>query len=151
MNAAPAYTILPLRLRDFKKLDAKKKQIRNWKRQARQGNRQVFVCVENESGAFVARGDLVYDARDPDYTIPGQRVYISRVRVQPERRGQGIGTAMTQFLCNEARRQGFSEISLGVNKDNAVALHVYEKLGFDTLLFDGEDQWGAYVKLLKRL
>ena len=147
----PDYTILPLRLRDFKKLDANRKKVRGWKRQARRGNRQVFVCAEHRSGAFLARGDLVYDARDPDYTIPGQRVYISQIRVQPEWRGQGIGTAMTRFLCEEARRQGFSEISIGVNKDNAAALHVYEKAGFDTLLFDGEDQWGAYVKLLKRL
>jgi ribosomal protein S18 acetylase RimI-like enzyme len=145
----PAYTFLPLRPRDFKKLDAQRKKIRGWKRQARRGNRQVFVCLED--GAFIAQGDLVYDAHDPDYTIPGQRVYISRVRVEPERRGQGIGTAMVAFLCEEARRQGFSEISLGVNKDNAVALHVYEKAGFDTLLFDGEDQWGAYVKLLRQL
>ena len=145
----PAYAIVPLRLRDFKKLDADSRKIREWKRQARRGNRRVFVYMENS--VIIARGDLVYDANDPDYTIPGQRVYISRVRVEPERRGQGIGTAMVAFLCAEARRQGFAEISLGVNKDNAEALHVYEKAGFDTLLFDGEDQWGAYVKLLKRL
>ena len=143
------YIFLPLRLRDFKKLDASKEKIRAWKRQARRGNRRVFVCVKN--GDFIARGDLVYDAHDPDYTIPGQRVYLSRLTVKKERRGQGIGTAMTKFLCEEARRQGFSEISLGVNKDNAAALHVYEKAGFDTLLFDGKDQWGAYVKLMKRL
>lgn len=147
--------IHPLRLRDFRKLGnifdlkARKNRARHWKREMRKGKRRGYVYEEN--GTFIAQGDLVFDAGDSEYTIPGRRVCISRLIVQPERRGEGIGTAMAEFLCEEARRQGFSEISLGVNKKNAAALHLYEKLGFDTLLFDGEDQWGAYVKLLKKL
>ena len=147
--------IIPLRLRDFRKLGnifdlkAGKNRARHWKREMRRGNRRGYVYVEN--GAFLAQCDLVYDANDPDYTIPGQRVCISRLIVKPERRGEGIGSAMIAFLCEEARRQSFHEISLGVNKNNAAALHIYEKLGFDTLLFDGEDEHGAYVKLMKCL
>jgi len=151
----PQYTFIPLRLREFRKtgniidLKAKRNRARYWKREMRRGNRAGFVCVEN--GTFIAQGDLVYDSGDPDYSIPGQRVYLSRMVVKHERRGQGIGTAMVAFLCEEAKRQGFNEISLGVNKDNAAARHIYAKAGFDTLLYDGEDEHGAYVKLMKKL
>jgi len=147
--------IIPLRLRDFRKLNnifdlkARKHCARHWKREMRKGARRGYVYEEN--GTFIAQGDLVYDSHDPDYTIPGQRVCISRLIVKPERRGEGVGTAMAEFLCEEARRQGFCEISLSVNKKNAAALHVYKNLGFDALLFDGEDEWGAYVKLMKTL
>ena len=147
--------IIPLQLRDFKKLSniwnmkAKRNQARKWKREMRRGIRQGYVYVEGS--AFIAQGDLVFSGNDPDYTIPGQRVCVSRVIVKPERRGQGLGTAMVDFLCEEARRQGFCEVSIGVNKNNSVALHLYDKLGFDILLFDGEDEWDAYVKLMKQL
>lgn len=147
------YTIQELRPRDFRKLDNIKKQPRRkkrqWKQDLRSGNRRIYVCEENKK--FIALGGLVYEACDPDYTIPGQRVELVVLIVKEGRRGEGIGTAMVAFLCDEARRQGFREITLGVNKANAVARHVYEKAGFDTLLFDGEDQWGAYLKLMKRL
>jgi len=149
------YIFIPLQLRDFKKtrniidLKSKRNRARHWKREMRRGNRRGYVCVEE--GMFIAQGDLVYDSGDPDYTIPGQRIYLSRMVVKHERRGQGIGTAMVHFLCEEARRQGFSEISLGVDKINKTAWHIYNKAGFDILLFDGEDEHGAYVKLMKKL
>jgi len=143
------YTIVPLHRRDVKKLEADRKKARKLRREIRRGNKRIFVWVED--GAFIAQGHLVYRGSDPDYTIPGRRVCISRLIVRPERRGQGIGTAMVAFLCGEARRQGFREISLGVNKVNTAARHVYEKQGFDTLLYDGEDKWGPYVKLMKKL
>ena len=66
-------------------------------------------------------------------------------------RGQGIGTVLVDFICEKARELGYSEVSIGVDKDNAVALHLYQKKGFDEVLFDGEDEDGPYYKLLKKL
>jgi len=86
-----AFNIIPLKLRDFKKLGdiwnlkSKRNRARKWKSEMRRGIRQGYVCVEG--GALIAQGDLVYDGSGPDYTIPGQRVCISRVIVKPERRG----------------------------------------------------------------
>ena len=46
---------------------------------------------------------------------------------------------------------GYKEISIGVDKDNTAALHLYRKKGFTTVIFDGADEYGKYYKLLKVL
>lgn len=47
--------------------------------------------------------------------------------------GKGLGKLMMQLLFAEARLQGISTIKLAVDNDNAVAIAMYEKLGFETL------------------
>ena len=113
------------------------------------GNRMVYVCVEN--GDFIGEGALVFDNGDPDYTIPERRIYLSRMIVKPERRGNGIGGAILDFLISKAAGLGFAEMAVGVDKSNVVARHLYESNGFDTVIFDGSDEHGEYVKLLKTL
>jgi Acetyltransferases len=112
-------------------------------------NRVVYVCVEN--GDFIGEGALVFDNGDPDYTIPERRVYLSRMIVKAERRGVGIGSAILDFLIDKASELGFEEMTVGVDKSNVVARHLYESNGFDTVIFDGVDEHGEYVKLLKTL
>ena len=46
---------------------------------------------------------------------------------------------------------GFSEMTIGVDKDNTNALHLYRKYGFTEVLFDGADEHGEYFKLMKRI
>ena len=96
-----------------------------WRKEIESGNRLVFIYKIN--GTFIGEGALVSDAHDADYTIPGQRVYISRMIVKKEYR------------------------TLGVDKDNLHALLLYRKHGFTEVLFEGTDENGAYYKLLKRI
>lgn len=42
----------------------------------------------------------------------------------------GLGTAMIEAALRQAKENGFAQIELGVFEDNARALHVYKKLGF---------------------
>ena len=91
------------------------------------------------------------DTGDPDYTILGQRVYVSRMIVKKEYRGRGIGSEILEFLINKATEMGFSEMTIGVDKDNINALHLYRKYGFTQVLFDGADEDGEYYKLMKRI
>ena len=112
-------------------------------------NRVVYVCVEN--GEFIGEGALVFDNGDLDYTIPNRRVYLSRMIVKPERRGNGIGKAILDFLISKATELDFAEMSVGVDKSNVIARHIYESKGFNTVIFDGADEHGEYVKLLKIL
>ena len=46
---------------------------------------------------------------------------------------------MTAILC------------IGVDKDNISALHLYQKKGFTNVLFDGEDEYGEFYKLMKEI
>ena len=94
---------------------------------------------------------MVFDTGDPDYTIPGRRVYVSRMIVKKEYRNRGIGSEILEFLIKKAKESGFSEMTIGVDKDNINALHLYRKYGFTEVLFDGADENGEYYKLMKRL
>ncbi len=120
-----------------------------WKEEIASGNRLVFVYKIN--GEFIGEGALVFDTGDADYTIPHKRIYVSRMVVKKEYRNRGIGSEILSFLINKAKEMGYPEITLGVDKDNQAALHLYRKYGFTEVLFDGSDENGAYFKLMKRI
>ena len=120
-----------------------------WLDEIKSGNRLVFVYKIN--GEFIGEGALVLDTGDPDYTVPDRRVYVSRMIVKKEYRNRGIGSEILEFLITKAREMGFSEMSIGVDKDNINALHLYNKYGFTEVLFDGSDENGEYLKLMKKI
>ena len=113
------------------------------------GNRIVYIYKINDE--FIAEGALVIKNDDPDYTIPDIRIYLSRMIVKPEYRNKGIGGIMLEFLIQKAKEMGYCEISLGVDCDNQNAVHLYNKCGFTGVVFEGEDEHGKYLKLLKRI
>lgn len=119
-----------------------------WLDEIKNGNRHVFIYKINDE--FIGEGALVLDTGDPDYTIENQRVYVSRMIVKKEYRNQGIGSEILEFLIRKAKDMGFSEMTIGVDKDNVNALHLYKKY-FTEILFDGADENGEYLKLLKRI
>lgn len=120
-----------------------------WKEEIISENRIVYVYKIN--GEFIGEGALVFDTGDPDYTIPNQRIYVSRMIVKKENRNCGIGSKILAFLIEQAKEMGYSQMTIGVDKDNKNALHMYRKFGFTEVLFDGADEYGAYYKLMKRL
>lgn len=120
-----------------------------WREEIASGVRLVFVYKMN--GEFIGEGALVLSADAPDCTIPEKRVYVSRMIVKKEYRNRGIGSEILEFLIRKAKDMGFSEMTIGVDKDNVNALHLYEKFGFTEVLFDGADEHGEYYKLMKRI
>ena len=54
-------------------------------------------------------------------------------------------------IIKKAKEMGFSEMAIGVDKDNIAALNLYKKFGFTNVLFDGADEDGEYFKLMKTL
>lgn len=120
-----------------------------WLEEIKSGNRQVYVYKIN--GEYIGEGALVLDTGDPDYTIPNRRVYVSRMIVKREYRNRGIGAEILAYLTEKAKEMGFEEMTIGVDKDNVNALHLYKKYGFTEVLFDGADENGEYYKLMKRI
>jgi ribosomal protein S18 acetylase RimI-like enzyme len=120
-----------------------------FRREIREGVRTTYLYTVG--GESVGEVSLVTRTDDPNYTVPNRRVYLSRLIVREDYRGQGIGRRLIDHAAKVAAEQDFRELSVGVNLDNYPALRLYHSMGFDTLLYVGEDQWGRYVKLLKRL
>ena len=120
-----------------------------WLEEIKSGKRIVYIYKINDE--FIGEGALVLDAGDSDYTIPYQRVYVSRMIVKKEYRNRGIGSEIMEFFINKAKEMNFFEMTIGVDKDNVNALHLYRKYGFTEVLFDGADENGEYFKLMKRI
>lgn len=113
------------------------------------GNRIVYIYKKN--GVFIGEIALVFDKEDLDYTIPGQRVYVSHLVVKRKYRNHGIGGTLIDFIIGKAKELGFKEMSIGVDKDNTVALNLYRHKGFTNIIFEGADEMGEYYKLVKYL
>lgn len=148
------YTIEPLSLEEYHRCsniwNMKAQPLADvWREEIKSGNRLVFVY--KSKGEFIGEGALVLDTGDPDYTIAGKRVYVSRMIVKKEYRNKGIGGVILTFLIEKAKEMGFEEMTIGVDKDNENALHLYRKFGFTEVLFDGADENGEYFKLMKRI
>ena len=63
----------------------------------------------------------------PTYSVAA----MGNIFVHPDYRGRGYGTATTSAVANELLQRGIRDVVLNVAQDNAPAIHVYEKLGFE--------------------
>lgn len=66
---------------------------------------------------------------------------------RPEARGKGVGSALLAAAERTARQRGCTELRLEVRTDNASAIRLYERLGYqrfariDGYYEDGADAW----------
>lgn len=148
------YTIEELNIKDYKKCNniwnmKKCEFTEKFRKEIEDGNRVVFIYKINDE--FIGEIAYVFDMNDSDYTIPNQRIYISRLIVKKEYRNQGIGGILIDYILEEIKKMGYKEATTGVDKDNASALHLYQEKGFTNILFDGKDEYGEFYKLMKEI
>lgn len=62
--------------------------------------------------------------------ISGVIAYIATIEVQPELRGRGIGAELMRRLEGSAKAERASTIWLHVDAENAPAIRLYERLGY---------------------
>lgn len=60
---------------------------------------------------------------------PGE-LEFRMLAVDPEVGGRRIGTALVEFVAEEARRRGHQRVVISVVRGNAAAEHLYQRLGF---------------------
>lgn len=56
---------------------------------------------------------------------------VGNVFTHPDHRGRGYGTATASAVVAELLRRGIRGVVLNVSQDNAVAISIYERLGFE--------------------
>ncbi len=84
----------------------------------------VSVCAE-VNGRMVGNGEVTR-GRYSDTREHG----VLGISVLRKYRGFGIGSMMMRTLVRESRRAGLKSLQLEVFANNATAIHVYEKSGF---------------------
>ena len=103
----------------------------------------VVLAVEAD-GRYVGRVALRHDWGDEtpiiEKNFPGLP-QINALEIDENYRRQGLATMLIAAAENEARRQGFSMIGLGVEISNEPAKKLYEKLGYSYQQVGGSDTY----------
>lgn len=94
-----------------------------WSKQA------LDEACTHEAGVFFVASDGGFCGHSGMVTVLDQG-QICNIAVVPEKRGMGIGKMLTQALIDHGVAHGLSCIMLEVRASNAVAISMYESLGF---------------------
>lgn len=100
------------------------------------GRRRGDICF-----AATLAGDtvgLAWARLMRDYGHVSDDVPSIAVAVREGYRGRGTGTLLLQALCAAVERNGFTGVSLSVQRENP-ALSLYLRLGFRTVIERGEE------------
>jgi ribosomal-protein-alanine N-acetyltransferase len=90
----------------------------------------------DEAGELVAYGELWLDDDEGE-------VELARLLVAPERRGRGVGRALTRALTERAQdtHPELPAVILRVRPENAQAIRAYTAAGFVAIPDDEQDEW----------
>ncbi len=114
------------------------------------GENAVGWCNANDKRAYVRVGE--FDPSRDAQPIPsagGEQSILSVVcfEIAPDRRGQGIASALLARVCEDAERDGYDVVeAYPLLRDSREPLdftgplHLYEKAGFVPVLRDGRTQ-----------
>ncbi|MFL6101669.1 MAG: ribosomal protein S18-alanine N-acetyltransferase [Actinomycetales bacterium] len=91
-------------------------------------DRRVYLVAEAEDGSV-----LGYAGLSCPVAARGGDAEIMTVAVDPAARGGGVGTALVEALRDEAGRRGAGRLLLEVRADNAAALALYRRAGFEQI------------------
>ncbi|MBM3679427.1 MAG: GNAT family N-acetyltransferase, partial [Actinobacteria bacterium] len=95
----------------------------------RRGDTAVVAVVEGfPVGAAWYR---VFSAATPGYGFVDEATPELAIGVVPSARGKGVGSALLDALVDRARGEGRPGLSLAVDRQNAGAIALYERRGFE--------------------
>jgi len=112
------------------------------------GRSIVYVLEVDDEPA--ASGALVLRSEDPELADGETSALVSNLIVNSNHQSHGLGTRMLEHLEREARKRGFSRISIGVDLPNVRARSLYERHGY-TRLKERKESWGPVIYLVKAL
>lgn len=96
----------------------------------RPGDRGLILI--DESFPVGAAWYRLFTAERPGYGFVDERTPELTIAVVPSRRGRGFGAELLTALLEQAREDGYSSVSLSVEKDNP-AVKLYERFGFGSV------------------
>ena len=71
-------------------------------------------------------------------TIPRKRVYFEAFRVNKKYQGYGLGQKLLESALEYVKRMGYIEATVGVEENNKIAKHIYNKYGFTEAIDRGQ-------------
>lgn len=99
----------------------------------------IFVAVDDEEKVLGYAFCIYEETKNNPSLMDRKTVYIDDLCVDATERGQHIGTALYDYVKDEAKRQGCSAVTLNVWCLNEGAMRFYEKCGMKPLKVVMED------------
>ena len=91
---------------------------------------------------IVSEGDIIgYTGLVPE----GDVLFISKVYLEKEHRGKGLGTQAIKCIFDICSKEGFRSAYLTVNRGNAKAIRAYERNGFKAVRTQVTDIGNGFV------
>jgi [ribosomal protein S18]-alanine N-acetyltransferase len=88
------------------------------------GPTRWYVVAEGEGGALAGYAGLLAGGSEAD---------VQTIGVAPAAQGRGVGTLLLRALTGEAVRRGTTSLLLEVRADNAPAIALYRREGFERI------------------
>lgn len=83
-----------------------------------------------QGGRLMGELHVKYESEDELEAVRGRRAYLFAFRVHKELQNQGAGKYLLQSVINALTKQGYTELTVGVEDDNERAIHIYQSFGF---------------------
>lgn len=116
------------------------------------GSRDIFVLFSDRELIGELHAD--YESEDPLEAVKGKRAYLSAYRIRQEDQNKGIGKFLLRRVLDHLTERGYTEFTIGVEDDNAIAKHIYQSFGFSEKIARKSDTYQGdsfeYDLLLKR-
>jgi ribosomal-protein-alanine N-acetyltransferase len=93
-----------------------------WAELAQHGTR--WYVVAEDGGVLLGYAGLLHSGAEAD---------VQTIAVVPAAQGRGIGARLLRALLGEAARRGCTSVMLEVRADNAAAVALYERFGFERI------------------
>lgn len=94
--------------------------------------KDIYIISENEN--LIGEIKVIYKSNMPNQTIPNIRVYLNAFRIHKNYQNKGLGQKLLTYVINTLENEGITEFALGVEDDNKIAKHIYEKFGFTEII-----------------
>jgi ribosomal-protein-alanine N-acetyltransferase len=88
------------------------------------GPTRWYVVAEDDAGALAGYAGLL---------MPGSEADVQTIAVAPAAQGRGVGTLLLRALTARAARSGANSLLLEVRADNAPAIALYARAGFERI------------------
>lgn len=86
-----------------------------------------IIC---EATAYIKKSAFVGDVSEPSGLLSESMAYLAAFRTNKEYEGMGYFSKLYNFMENDLRNRGYSELSVGVEQDEVRNKEIYSHLGF---------------------
>jgi GNAT superfamily N-acetyltransferase len=115
--------------------------------------------LNDPEGKILAEGGAILIAEEAGGAVgcvallpAGEGVFeLAKMAVRPDLRGHGLGRALIEGACAEARARGAHTLMLESNTSLKPAIALYEKMGFVRVPLEGSPYVRCDVRMVKTL